>query len=293
MSRFAYVNGLYLPHDQAEISIDDRALQFSDGVYEVAYLMNGAPVDFGAHLDRLDHSLDLLDIMWPMSRKAFAAVVKETVRRNRVRQGIVYWQISRGIARRSHVQSKELGPSLIVTASSGFDPRRMQNGIDLFSAPDLRWARRDAKSLSLLPNVLAMREAAAKGGQEVLLVGDNGQVTEAGASTAWMVAPGNKIITHPLGHSILPGITRMSLIELARDAGYEVEERPFSLDEALAAKEVFLSSTTKFVAPVTAIDGQTVGNGAPGEVAEDLFNRYFAYASKAGPENWNDLGQTA
>ena len=293
MSRIAYVNGLYLPHGQAEISIDDRGLQFSDGVYEVVYVMNGAPVDFGAHLDRLEHSLDLLDMPWPMSREAFAAIIKETVRRNRVRQGIVYWQIGRGIAARSHVEAAPLVPTLIITARGGFDPRRMRGGISLTSAQDLRWARRDAKSISLLPNVLAMRAAAEAGSQEVLLVDDQGLVTEAGASTAWIVLPGNTLVTHPLGHSILPGITRMRLIHIAQEAGYQVEERAFTLDEALAAKEVFLSSTTKFVAPVTKLDGQPIGNGAPGEVSDALFESYFAFAAQSGPQSWTELEGTS
>jgi D-alanine transaminase len=257
--------------------VEDRGYQFSDGVYEVFAIRNGALLDEGAHLDRLDYSLDALRIAAPMSRGALQIVMREVVRRNRVRNGILYVQVSRGVAPREHSYGADVQPVLTVTARAT-DPSRRQHirahGIEVISVPDQRWARCDIKSISLLPNVLARQAARDAKVQEAWQIDESGLVTEGGATNAWIVDAKGRLRTRPADHDILNGIIRQVLIKLAPQLDIELCEEAFSLDEAIAAKECFSTASTMAVFPVVSIDGRKIGNGKPGPVALALADAY-------------------
>src|SRR5476651_2224998 len=282
MSRIAYVNGRYLPHARAMVGIEDRGFQFADGVYEVCEVRGGRLVDERRHGARLERSLNELCISRPMSAAALSVVLRETVRRNRVRDGIVYLQITRGVARRDFpFPPAGTRPSLIVTARSNDFTRLEQlaaEGIALVTVPDIRWQRVDIKSVALLPNVLAKQAARDQGAREAWLVDEAGFVTEGASSNAWIVSRDGKLITHPLGHDILPGITRSVVIDVIKGQGLSFEERAFTVDEAYAAREAFVTSASQIVLPVVSIDGRPVGNGAPGLIASALRRDYHRYA---------------
>ncbi|MGH6724968.1 MAG: D-amino-acid transaminase [Pseudolabrys sp.] len=285
MSRIAYVNGRYLPHAHAVVSIDDRGYQFADGAYEVCEVRGGRLVDERRHMARLERSLGELRIARPMSPAALSVVLRETVRRNRVHDGIVYVQITRGVARRDFAFPRlDTKGSVVVTARSN-DLARLEQlaaeGIAVVTVPDIRWNRVDIKSISLLPNVLAKQAARERGAREAWLVDAQGCVTEGASSNAWIVSRDGKLITHPLGYDILPGITRSVVVDMLKAQGLAFEERAFSVDEAYAAREAFVTSTSQIVLPVVSIDGRPVGNGAPGLVATALrrdFHRYAEFA---------------
>jgi D-alanine transaminase len=279
MSHVAYVNGRYLPHREAAVSIDDRAMQFADAAYEVTCVWNGRPVDHAGHMARLARSLGELGIAMPTTSAALSVVCRELVRRNRVDRGIIYIQISRGIAPRAHAFPARVRPSVVVTARAGAGPSDAiaEAGVKVVTTEDIRWSRRDIKATGLLPNVLARQSASAAKAYESLLVTADGIVTEASASNAWMVDKEGTILTHPTGPGILAGVTRATILKLARDAGLAVRERAFTLKEALAAREVLLTGTTTFVMPVVQIGDAPIANGAPGSIARDLRDRYAAY----------------
>jgi len=280
MSHIAYVNGRYLPQRDATVHIEDRGYQFADGVYEVVLVWNGIPVDYGPHIVRLQRSMAELRMREPMSAGAMTVVMKEIVRRNRITTGIVYMQVNRGVAPRAHpFPNANTKPSMVVTAKSfaGSSDAMAEQGAKVVTARDIRWERRDIKSVGLLANVLARQSASEAKAYEAILVTADGTVTEASASNAWIITADKTIVTHPTTNAILGGITRSTVIDLAREAGYKVTERPFTLDEALAAKEVFLTGTTTFVMPVTQIDDQPVANGSSGLIALDLRKRYRNY----------------
>lgn len=279
MSRVSYVNGRYLPHAAASVSIEDRGYQFSDGVYEVIAVREGNVVDLYPHLLRLDRSLHELRITKPMDHFPLGAVVREVVRRNRVRDGIVYIQVTRGVARRAHAFPKHIAPSLVVTARNLAPPSDVarSNGVRVISTPDIRWGRCDIKSISLLPNVLARQAAAEAGVYEAWLIDEDGMVTEGSASNAWIVDQAGNLVTHDLGPAILGGITRAALLDACRSAKLKLVERAFSLDEARNAREAMVSSTTAFVLPVVAIDGRSVGDGTPGPVCRKLLELYHQH----------------
>jgi D-alanine transaminase len=280
MSRIAYVNGRYVPHMAAQVHIEDRGYQFADGVYEVAAVFNGRLVDAEPHLDRLERSLGELDMVMPMARSALSVVINETVRRNGVGDGIVYLQVTRGVARRNHPFPDGVRPALVVTSRRMAFPRDPEalTGGKVISAPDIRWKRCDIKSISLLPNVLAKQQAVAAGAQEAWMVDGDGFVTEGSATNAWILDREGALVTRPKSDAILGGITRETLLRLARGAGMKVVERPFTVDEAKAAREAFFTSTTNFVKPVTEIDDAVIGNGVPGETSRRLLGLYLAYA---------------
>lgn len=288
MSRIAYVNGRYVPHQSASVHIEDRGYQFADGIYEVIAVWNGRPVDLPGHFDRLETGLRELGIPMPTPRRVLAHILKETARRNHVRYGIVYLQVSRGTAPRVHTWDPAIKPSVVATARPMPGIRRevVEEGVDVISVPDIRWKRRDIKTVGLLPNVLAKQKAHQAGCFEVLQVDPDGMVTEAGASNAWIVDADGRLVTRPLGHEILPGITRDTLIRLAREAGIAVEERAFSLEEAKTAREAFVSGTTAFVMPVVKIDDAVIGNGKPGSVATRLRALYFEHLKKISADAW-------
>ncbi len=282
MSRIAYVNGRYLPRAAAKVAIEDRGYQFADGVYEVCEVRGGRMVDERRHMVRLDRSLSELRIARPMSAAALSIVMRETVRRNRVRDGIVYLQITRGLARRDFAfPPAGTRPSVIVTARSN-DLARLEQlaaeGIAVVTMPDLRWQRVDIKSVALLPNVLAKQSAREQGAREAWLVDEAGRVTEGASSNAWIVSRDGKLITHPLGHDMLPGVTRSVVIDVIKAQGLAFEERAFSVEEAYAAREAFVTSASQIVLPVVSINGRPVGNGAPGLVAAALRRDYHRHA---------------
>lgn len=283
MPRFAYVNGAFVPHGRAAVHIEDRGYQFADGVYEVVYLHRGRLVDEEPHLDRLDRSLRELSIDRPVSRAALKIVMRELVRRNRVSTGLLYIQITRGVAARDHKFPKGVRPSLVLTlrAVPEFPAEMLEKGVKVVTIPDIRWARRDIKSVSLLPNVLGKQQAAEAGAYEAWQVDEAGMVTEGTSSNAWIVTGEGTLVTRQLGTEILSGITRLAIVELAREMGIAFEERAFSREEALDAREAFISSASHFVLPVTQIDESVVANGAPGLLTARLHARYRDHMAAA------------
>ena len=279
MSRIAYMDGVYQPLNMPGILVEDRGYQFADGVYEVCAIRGGKLLDEARHLDRLDYSLAALDMPPPMSRAALQQVMRETLRRNRVRDGILYMQVSRGVAPREHMFNPDLKPVLVITARPIAADRRaqiMKKGISVVSVPDQRWARCDIKSISLLPNVLARQSARNAKVQEAWQIDGQGMVTEGAATNAWIVDAKGVLRTRPASHEILNGIVRQVLLDCVADLGMKFEEKPFSLKEALAAKECFSTASTMSVFPVIEIDGQKIGAGKPGEVAKMLSDAYDA-----------------
>jgi D-alanine transaminase len=274
MSRIAYVNGRYLPHRSAMVHIEDRGYQFSDGVYEVCEVQEGRLVDERRHLGRLQRSLDELRIRAPMTPAALGMVMRETIRRNRVRDGIVYLQITRGVARRDHAfPAPGTAPGVVVTArniDAAGNERTAAAGIAVVTVPDNRWARVDIKTIGLLPNVLAKQAAREQGAKEAWFVDAQGLVTEGSSTNAWIVTPEGRVVTRSAGQGILRGITRTVLIEAIKAQGLEFEERPFSREEAYAAREAFVTAASQIVMPVVRIDGRPVADGAPGPVAKAL-----------------------
>lgn len=287
MSRIAYVDGVYQPLNLPGILVEDRGYQFADGVYEVCAIRNGRLLDEARHLDRLEYSLDALDMPMPMSRPALQQVMRETLRRNRIHSGILYMQVSRGVAPREHMYDASLKPILVMTARPISAERRLQimkKGISVISVPDQRWARCDIKSISLLPNVLARQLARNAKVQEAWQIDVQGMVTEGAATNAWIVDSKGVLRTRPAGNDILNGIVRQVLLDCVSELGLKFEERPFSLDEALAAQECFSTASTMSVFPVVKIDGKNIANGKPGSVAKTLSNAYDTVEKKL-PKN--------
>ena len=277
MSRIAYIDGQYQPLNQPGIMVEDRGYQFSDGVYEVCAIRAGCLVDETAHLDRLDYSLNELAIAAPMPRAALKLVMREVVRRNRILEGILYLQVSRGVAAREHGFAEGLKPVLVMTVRPLSAAKRQMirtQGIHVLSVPDQRWARRDIKSISLLPNVLARQTARQADMQEAWQIDADGLVTEGAATNAWIVDADGVLRTRPATHDILNGIVRQVLLDLAAQQNLPISEKPFSLDEAKAAKECFSTASTMSVFPVVSIDGCTIGDGKPGPTASALADAY-------------------
>jgi len=282
LSRIAYVNGRYVPKSDAVVHIEDRGYQFADAVYEVWALFDGKLADPEGHFVRLERSLGELRIDMPMSRKALTAVLRETVRRNRIREGLVYLQVSRGVATRDHAfPGEETPPSVVVTVSRvdrAASEARAAKGVAVVTTPENRWGRCDIKTVGLLPNALAKQKAREVGAVEAWFVDDLGLVTEGASSNAWIVDGDGILRTRDTNANILRGVTRLSLLDLAREAGLKVEERPFTPAEALAAKEAFITGAGTLVLPVVAVDGKPVGGGAPGPVATRLRRLYIERA---------------
>jgi D-alanine transaminase len=282
MFRVAYVNGRYLPYAMAQVHVEDRGYQFSDGIYEVCEVRAGRLVDERRHLERLERSLRELRIALPIARSALGVVLRETVARNRVRDGLVYLQVTRGVARRDHgFPPPGTRPSLVVTARATDRAKAeaaAEAGIAVLTVPDNRWDRVDIKSVSLLPNVLARQAARDAGAREAWFVDADGLVTEGSSTNAWIVTGEGHIVTRPADFGILRGITRAVVLEVAALLGLQVEERPFGLDEAYAAREAFATAATQIVMPVVAIDGRTIGDGRPGAVARALRARFHEMA---------------
>jgi D-alanine transaminase len=288
MSRIAYVNGRYLPQPEAAVNIEDRGYQFGDGIYEVVHLHDGRFIDEELHLDRLERSLREIRLPMPMSRAALRLVLREVARRNRVTEGLLYMQVTRGVARRDHAFPAEPVPPALVVTIRRIPP--YPTDVDRWGAaaitqPDLRWARCDIKTVNLLPNCLARQAAREQGAIEaVLYEPDTGMVTEGAATSFWIVDEHGSIRVRHLDHAILPGCTRAALIEELKQAGIPFELRAFSLEEMRRAREAFITSATSFVKPIVRIDGQPVGDGKVGPVVRRLFE-IFARHVKGGLKN--------
>lgn len=284
MSRIAYVNGRYVPQNEASVNVEDRGFQFADGVYEVIQIFAGRFVDDERHLARLERSLGEISVTPPMGRTALRHVLMEVVRRNRVREGLVYMQVTRGVARRDFpFPADPIPTTLVVTCrrTNAYPTDVTKWAIKAVTHPDQRWARCDIKSTGMLAQVLAKQAARKAGAQEAIMVDSAGRVTEGGSSTVWMVDAGGALRTRHLDRAILPGCTRGALLALIEEAGLEAEESGFSQDELRAAQEVFITSATGFVKPIIEVDGMPVGDGAVGPVTHRLFD-LFAQHVKSG-----------
>jgi D-alanine transaminase len=284
MSRVAYVNGRFVPHGEAAVHIEDRGFQFADGVYEVWAVLDGKLGDAEGHFVRLERSLGELSIDAPMPRSSLQVVLKETVRRNKVREGLVYLQVTRGVAPRDHAfPNPPRPPSVIVTAHGvdrGLAEARAELGAAVITTPETRWARCDIKTIGLLPNALAKQQARAAGAVEAWFVDDLGLVTEGASSNAWIVDKSGAIRTRDTQANILRGITRKTLFQIMAREGLKVEERPFSLEEAREAREAFITGAGTLLLPIVKIDGRRVGDGAPGPVAKRLRRLYIEEARR-------------
>jgi D-alanine transaminase len=285
MSRIAYVNGRYFPLSDAKVHVEDRGYQFADAVYEVCEVRGGRLIDERRHLDRLERSLDAVRIRMPMSRSALGVILREVVARNRIGHGLVYLQIGRGVARRDAAfPVPAVAPSVVVTARPLNQKRiaaQAATGIAVVTVPDNRWGRVDIKTVGLLPNVLARQAAIDQGAREAWFVDKAGMVTEGASANAWIVTRDGRLVTRHADQAILRGITRAVLFDAAKRQGVTVEERPFSLEEAYAAQEAFVTSATQTVMPVVRIDGHVIGDGKPGPVTGALQRDFHRYAERS------------
>lgn len=285
MSRVTYVNGRYLPHADAAVHVEDRGYQFGDGIYEAAEVRDGLVIDETRHMQRLWRSLSELRIRPPMSAVALGAIVREIIRRNRVRNGAIYLQVTRGVAPRNHAFPPDsTPPSLVVSAHRiprAAGERSAAEGVSVVTVPDNRWERVDIKAVTLLPNVLAKQRAREAGAFEAWFVDRDGFVTEGASTNAWIVTRAGVLVTRPADRGILRGITRSVLIDLAKREGLAVEERRFTVEEALSAREAFLTAATTLVMPVVRIDGRMVADGRPGRLASHLRATFHSQAETA------------
>lgn len=279
MSRIAYVNGRYLLHTHAAVHIEDRGYQFADGVYEVFAVYNKKLIGQKGHLDRLKYSLNELKINWSMSERALMHIVHEVMRRNHIHNGLIYLQITRGVAPRDHSFPAQIPPALVITGKKikPVDKDILSRGVAVITIPDIRWKRRDIKSISLLPNVLGKQEAKIADAYEAWMIDDDGFITEGTSTNAWIVDQKGNIITRTASEKILNGITRLTVLEVSKSFGFKVLVRPFSLEEAINAREAFVTSSTSHVKAVTSINGKSVGNGHIGPVTQKLLNDFLNF----------------
>ena len=286
MSRIVYVNGRYLPYAQAAVHVEDRGFQFADAIYEVCQVREGCLVDEARHMARLARSLSELMIPAPMSAPALAHVMRETIKRNRVRDGIVYLQVSRGAGPREFVFPSEDVPRTVVCIARPVAPdphvALAEEGIAVRTMPDVRWGRCDIKTVMLLPACLAKEAARGQGAREAWLVDKDGFVTEGASSNAWIVSSEGSVITRPIAPSILAGVTRATLFDVLREEKVAYLERPFRVAEALAAREAFITSATNTVMPVVRIDGTPIGDGKPGPLTRRLRSKFDQFAAISG-----------
>jgi len=282
MGRIAYVNGRFVPQSQAMVHIEDRGYQLADAVYEVWALFDGRLADADGHFARLERSLAELQIPMPMSRRALTLVLREAIRRNRVRDGSVYLQVSRGVAPRDHAFPGEgVRPSVVITAKAvdrAAAEAKAAKGVSVVTVPENRWGRCDIKTVGLLPNVLAKQAAKAAGAAEAWFVDAQGLVTEGAASNAWILDASGRLRTRDTKANILRGITRGTLLQVIAQEGLEVDEAPFTPEEAVAAREAFITGAGALVIPVVAVDGRPVGDGSPGPLALRLRRLYIERA---------------
>lgn len=282
MTRVVYVNGRYLPYREAGVHVEDRGFQLADAIYEVCEVNEGRLVDETRHMERLERSLGELRIPLPMSRRALSHVMHETVRRNRVHTGLVYLQVTRGAAPRDFpFPGSSVTPTVVCLArrvDGAKREARAESGLAVKTMPDIRWGRCDIKTVMLLPAVLAKEAAAADGAQEAWLVDSEGFVTEGASSNAWIVDKSGTLITRPTGNAILPGVTRRTLLDLLSREKIPVVERPFRVEEALSAREAFITSASGTVMPVISINKVAIGNGYPGDLTRFLRSKFHQVA---------------
>ncbi|MES2034659.1 MAG: D-amino-acid transaminase [Pseudomonadota bacterium] len=285
MSRWAYVNGRFVRHGDAAVHIEDRGYQLADGVYEVWAVFNGRLADADGHFERLDRSLGELRIARPMSRKALELVLREAVRRNRVRDGLVYLQVTRGVARRDHAfPDPQPAPAVVITAKSvdrGAAEAKAAKGVGVITLPENRWGRCDIKTVGLLPNALAKQAAKEQGCAEAWFVDSDGLVTEGASSNAWIVDAEGVLRTRDTSANILRGVTRKSVMALLGEENIRFDERAFTPAEAKGAREAFITGAGALVLPVVSLDGEKIGAGVPGPVATRLRALYIANAQTA------------
>lgn len=284
MSRIAFVNGEFVPHGQAYVHVEDRGYQFADGVYEVCEIKAGQIIDLAGHMTRLQYSLSELQIAMPMAVAALIVKMKQTVKRNYVKDGMIYLQVTRGVSPRNHAFPPSNVKSAIVLTAKSVSPmskiNHYKNGVSVISVPENRWARPDIKTIGLLPNCMAKQEAKEQGAFEAWFVDDDGLVVEGSSSNAWIINQDNEIITKSADGSILKGITRAAILQQIEDQNLTIIERPFSLREAILAKEAFISSATTIVMPVVKIDNHLVAGGKVGAMAKKMFESFYLYAEK-------------
>ena len=282
MTKVVYVNGTYRRYGDALIHAEDRGFQFGDAVYEVCEVRDGAIVDEDRHLSRLERSLGELDIPLPMGQPAWQRVIQETIRRNRVINGIVYLQVSRGAGPRNFMFSGVETPPTVVCLARPQSRRAQEDaaarGIAVVSVPEMRWGRCDIKTVMLLPASLAKERAKQSGAQEAWFIGPDGHVREGGSSNAWIITRDGELVTPAATNEILRGITRTTLIDLIEREGLKLVERGFTIEEAQSAREAFITSATNLVMPVTEIDGKPVGNGHPGSTSVKLRETFHEVA---------------
>ena len=285
MSRIVYVNGSYVPEDEAKVSVFDRAFLFGDAVYEVTAVLDRRLVDFEAHLARLDRSLKEIALLSPLSHDALRALHAELIQRNGVDEGIVYLQITRGAADRDFAYPENAEPTVVAFTQSRplIANPYAATGVKVITISDLRWKRRDIKSTSMLAQAMGKQEAKLEGAYEAWMV-ENGCVTEGTSSSAFILDAQGVVRTQPLGHHILPGVTRRAVLRLAALEGVDLEERPFSVAEALSAREAFMTAASAFVLPVVEIDGVAIGDGRPGPIARKFRALYIDEARNFGAD---------
>lgn len=285
MARVIYVNGRYAPYDEAVVHVEDRGFQFADGVYEVCEIKAGDLIDERRHIDRLFRSMTELAMRPPMGRRALGVILRETVRRNRVRDGMVYLQVTRGMAKRDFAYPAPETPASVVCyargKSSAAGERKAAKGVKVITMPDIRWSRVDIKTVALLPNAMARQAANDAGADEAWFVDADGFVTEGASCNAWIITDAGELVTRPANSGILRGITRTVLVELIGQHGLKLVERPFTVAEARAAKEAFNTSATALVMPVVAVDGTPLGEGKPGLLTMKLRRLFHDFAERS------------
>lgn len=288
MPRFAFVNGRYIRHGDATVHIEDRGYQFADGVYEVVACINGRLADERGHLDRLERSLSELSIEMPVARGALKLIMRELLRKNRLKSANVYIQVTRGVSKRDFPFPADVPSSLVLTTRAfNFDNNpKVKNGGAAITVPDIRWKRRDIKSTGLLAQVLAKQKATEAGAYEAWMVDDDGYVTEGSSSNAWIVTKEGRLVTRHATTSILRGVTRSALEKICADLQMKIEERPFTVNEAYEAQEAFNTSAVALVVPIISLDGRKIGTGEPGPVAKKLYESYRNYVNGDDHVEW-------
>jgi D-alanine transaminase len=286
--RIAYVNGGYVPYHQASVAMEDRGYQFADGIYEVIVFFGHRLLDEALHLKRLERSLGELGIPMPMSKPALSLVIRELIERNPYKNGLIYMQVTRGVAPRNHLFAPHLEPvlTMAVMPLKAPTPAMLQKGVSAISRPDQRWGRCDIKSIGLLANSLAKNAAAKEKAYEALLVDEHGMVTEGSATNAYMVKDG-VIFTHPATNEILGGVRRTVLQRICDESQLQFREIAFSLEEAKRADELFITSASSNVLPITSLDGAKIGTGLPGAVTQRLMELYRDHVTQQTGYTWN------
>ena len=277
MSRIAYVNGRYLPHNQASVHIEDRGYQFGDGVYEVVLVLDKKLVDFRGHYNRLRRSLDEISLVFDITETTIKQILNRLIRSNLINDGLIYMQVTRGVAERAHQFPKNVSPALVVTAKSVIINADVE-GKKAITTVDERWERRDIKTINLLPNCIAKQKATENDAYEAIMVMGDGTISEGASSNLWMVDRNNQIVTRNASNVILNGITKLALTELADIHRYKVVEKPFTVDEAINAKELFVTSATAIVTPITQLNNHVIADGKVGPISAALRNAYLERA---------------